>query len=181
MNRGEVGASNLNRIIQEKLNPLRPAAPEVSRLSRTFRVGDRVIQLRNNYDKEVFNGEIGEIASLSLEDQKLLVAYPEQRVSYEFSELDELQLAYALSVHKSQGSEYPAVVIPVHTQHYAMLARNLLYTALTRAKNMAVLVGTRKAIGMAVRNARVSRRNTRLKARLAEAARDLTDVSVSKE
>jgi exodeoxyribonuclease V alpha subunit len=169
MNRGEVGAGNLNRVLQEKLNPARHGVAEVSRLSRLFRAGDRVIQLRNNYDKEIYNGEIGIVRSVNLEDQKLLAEFPEQRVSYDFSELDELQLAYALSVHKSQGSEYPAVVLPIHTQHYAMLARNLLYTALTRAKRLAVLVGSRKAIGMAVRNVRSSRRNTRLKARLREA------------
>ncbi|MBW3624106.1 MAG: ATP-dependent RecD-like DNA helicase [Armatimonadetes bacterium] len=169
MNRGTVGAGNLNRVLQETLNPARNGAPEVTRMGRTFRSGDRVIQLRNNYDKEVFNGEIGEVAGIDMEDQKIAVAFPEARVSYEFSELDELQLAYGLSIHKAQGSEYPAVVLPVHTQHYTMLAKNLLYTALTRAKRMVVMVGTRKAIGMAVRNAEVSRRNTRLQARLREA------------
>jgi exodeoxyribonuclease V alpha subunit len=131
-----------------------------------FRLGDRVMQIRNNYDKEVFNGDMGRIVALDPVNQVLLVRMDERDVEYEFSELDELVHAYAVSVHKSQGSEYRAVVVPVLSQHYIMLQRNLLYTAVTRARELVVLVGTRQAIAIAVRNNKIMDRHTALDARL---------------
>ena len=129
------------------------------------------MQIRNNYKLDVFNGDIGRIAAVDEENQRVVVRYEDRNVGYEYSDLDELVLAYACSIHKSQGSEYPAVVIPLHTQHYVLLQRNLLYTALTRGKRLVVFVGTRKAIAIAVKNDRVAARYTRLAARLAGAAR----------
>ena len=129
-------------------------------------MADRVLQLRNNYDKDVFNGDVGRIEHIDLEEGEIRVEFEGRSVSYEFSDLDELTLAYAMSVHKSQGSEYPVVVLPILTQHYMLLQRNLLYTAITRAKKMVVLVGTRKAIAIAVRNNRVDQRWSGLAQRL---------------
>jgi exodeoxyribonuclease V alpha subunit len=167
MHRGELGAGNLNALLQEALAP---AGPEIRRGSRCFRVGDRVMQVRNNYDKDVFNGDVGKVDALDTDSGEVKVAFEERdgprEVIYEADDLDELALAYAATVHKSQGSEYPAVVIPIHTQHYVMLQRNLLYTAITRGRRLVVLVGTRKALGIAVRNGDVARRATRLAARL---------------
>jgi exodeoxyribonuclease V alpha subunit len=139
--------------------------------NRLFRVGDRVMQLRNDYDKDVFNGDVGRVARITRDDgdEELVVRFDEREVPFARDELDELTLAYAATVHKSQGSEYPAVVIPVHTQHFVMLQRSLLYTAVTRGKKLVVLVGTRKALGIAVRNAEVAQRCTRLGQRLARA------------
>ena len=133
-----------------------------------FRPGDRVMQIRNNYDKDTYNGDMGTIAKLDLEMQKLTVEFDGRLVSYDFLELDELTHAYAVSVHKSQGSEFPAVVIPVLTTHYMMLQRNLLYTAVTRAKRLVVLVGQPRAIALAVRNNKVTERFTGLRERLVE-------------
>ncbi|HEX9898728.1 MAG TPA: ATP-binding domain-containing protein, partial [Candidatus Methylomirabilis sp.] len=127
----------------------------------------RVMQIRNNYDKEVYNGDIGRIVQVKPEDQEVLVRVDDRTLTYDFSELDELTLAYAATVHKSQGSEYPAVILPVHTTHYPMLQRNLLYTAITRAKRLLVLVGTKKALAIAVRNDATLRRCSRLAERLA--------------
>jgi exodeoxyribonuclease V alpha subunit len=128
------------------------------------------MQVRNNYDKDVFNGDIGFIVELGLEDREIVVEFDGRPISYDFNELDELLLAYAISIHKSQGSEYPVVVIPLHTQHYVMLKRNLLYTALTRGRRLVVIVGTTKAMGIAVRNSQEGEgRWTRLKERLAGA------------
>jgi len=124
------------------------------------------MQIRNNYEKEVFNGDIGRIVGIDLDEQKVLVKFEDRVVSYEWSDLDELVLAYAISIHKSQGSEYPAVVVPLLSQHYIMLQRNLLYTAITRAKRLVVLVGSKRAIAIAVRNNKVQRRYTNLAARL---------------
>lgn len=166
MNRGSIGANNLNTILQEALNPPGPSKGGVTVGSRVFRIGDKVIQLRNNYDKQVFNGDMGIIRAIDPEEQTVLVATVDAEIEYDFSDLNELALAYAISVHKSQGSEFPAVVVPMLTQHYPMLQRNLLYTALTRAKKVVVLVGTKKAIGIAVRNAEVGKRHTRLRDRL---------------
>jgi len=172
MHRGQVGVGNLNQLLQAALNPARPDVAQYQSGSRLFRVGDKVLQLRNNYDKDVFNGDIGFVEGLDLEDGVAVVRFDGRPVRYELSELDEIIPAYAMSVHKSQGSEYPIVVIPMLTQHYMMLQRNLLYTAITRAKRMVVLVGTRKAIAMAVRNNRVDKRWSALVERLQAASGD---------
>ena len=163
MHRGELGAGNLNQLLQEALTA---GADEIRRGSRLFRCGDRVMQTRNNYDKEVFNGDVGRIERHDAEADTVVVRFDDREVLYEDDDLDELTLAYAATVHKSQGSEYAAVVIPVHTQHYVMLQRNLLYTAVTRGKRLVVLVGSRKALGIAVRNGEVATRATHLAARL---------------
>jgi exodeoxyribonuclease V alpha subunit len=165
MHRGELGAGNLNQLLQEALTP---GAEEVRSGNRGFRTGDRVMQLRNDYDKEVYNGDIGLVLRASAADAELVVRFDEREVHYGTDELDELALAYAATVHKSQGSEYTAVVVPVHTQHYVMLQRNLLYTAVTRGKRLVVLVGSRKALGIAVRNGDIAGRCSRLAHRLRE-------------
>lgn len=166
MQRGELGARNLNLMLQEALNPF---ALGVTRFGWTFRAGDRVMQTVNDYDKDVFNGDIGRVSGLDMQQQELRVRFDEREVTYSFSELDELALAYATTIHKSQGSEYPAVVVPIHTQHYVMLQRNLLYTAITRARKLVVVVGTSKALAIAVKRVSSRRRITTLKERLAEA------------
>ena len=161
MYRGETGANNLNQVLQDELNP---KGQEMTRGGIRFRVGDKVMQVRNNYDRDVFNGDIGRV--LGIEDDILHVRFQDRVIEYEFSELDELVLAYAMSVHKSQGAEFRAVVMPLTTQHYMMLQRNLLYTAITRARELVVLVGTKQALGMAVRNNRVAERHTTLSQRI---------------
>ncbi len=161
MHRGELGAGNLNRLMQETLTA---GAPALERGQRTLRVGDKVMQVRNDYDKEVWNGDSGTVEGMGAE--ALTVRFDDRLVEYALDELDALVLAYAATVHKSQGSEYPAVIIPVHTQHYVMLQRNLLYTAVTRSKRLCVLVGTRKALALAVRNADVAARASGTGARL---------------
>ena len=166
MQKGELGARHLNAAMQAALNP---RGAEVERYGWKFREGDRVMQTENDYDKEVFNGDIGRIERVDPGEQEIVVRYDDRRVPYDFQELDELTPAYAVTVHKSQGSEYPCVVMPVHTQHYVMLQRNLLYTGLTRGKKLVVLVGTEKAVGLAVRNAEAGRRHTTLRRRLREA------------
>jgi exodeoxyribonuclease V alpha subunit len=168
MHRGSVGARALNDKLQSSLNPVRYGQPEYRSGSRVFRVNDRVLQLRNNYEKDAFNGDVGRIESIDLEMGEIGVEFEGRSTGYEFSDLDELTLAYAMSVHKSQGSEYPVVVLPMLTQHYMMLQRNLLYTAITRAKKMVVIVGTRKAIAMAVRNDKIAARWSALQERLKE-------------
>ena len=132
----------------------------------TFRRGDKVMQIRNNYDKNVFNGDIGYVNAVDTTERTLSVIYDGRLVEYDVSELDELTLAYAVTIHKSQGSEFPVVVIPVTMKHYVMLQRNLIYTGITRAKKICVLVGTTKALAYAIHNQTVSRRNTKLKERL---------------
>jgi exodeoxyribonuclease V alpha subunit len=163
MYRGATGATNLNTVLQDTLNP---SGQELGRGGQTLRVGDKVMQIRNNYDKEVYNGDVGRILAIDSVDQILRVTYSDGIVDYGFDELDEITLAYAVSVHKSQGTEYRAVVLPLTTQHYMMLQRNLLYTAITRAKELVVIVGTKKAFGLAVRNNRVAERFTWLAERL---------------
>ncbi|WP_406068611.1 ATP-dependent RecD-like DNA helicase [Streptomyces sp. NBC_01020] len=176
MHRGPAGAGTLNGLLQQAITPARPGLPEKRFGGRVFRVGDKVTQIRNNYDKGangVFNGTVGVVTSLDPEDQKLTVLTDEdEEVEYEFDELDELAHAYAVTIHRSQGSEYPAVVIPVTTGAWMMLQRNLLYTAVTRAKKLVVLVGSRKAIGQAVRTVSAGRRFTALDHRLAGGGAD---------
>jgi exodeoxyribonuclease V alpha subunit len=150
MNKAELGVNSLNQRLQEVLNPPIPGGKEIERFGRTYRVGDKVIQVRNNYQKEVFNGDIGRLAAIDAVDQEIRVNFDGREIAYDFNELDELSLAFACSIHKAQGSEYPAVVIPLHTQHYVMLQRNLLYTGVTRGKKLVVIVGSRKALWIAV-------------------------------
>ncbi|NUK26081.1 SF1B family DNA helicase RecD2 [Streptomyces lunaelactis] len=170
MHRGPAGAGTLNGLLQQAITPARPDLPEKRLGGRVFRVGDKVTQIRNNYEKGkngVFNGTVGVVTSLQLDDQRLTVLTDEdEEVPYDFDELDELAHAYAVTIHRSQGSEYPAVVIPVTTGAWMMLQRNLLYTAVTRAKKLVVLVGSRKAIGQAVRTVSAGRRFTALDHRL---------------
>ncbi|MET9853976.1 ATP-dependent RecD-like DNA helicase [Streptomyces sp. NPDC006450] len=170
MHRGPAGAGNLNALLQQAITPARPGLPEKRFGGRVFRVGDKVTQIRNNYDKGangVFNGTVGVVTGLDLEEQRLTVRTDEdEEVAYEFAELDELAHAYAVTIHRSQGSEYPAVVIPVTTGAWMMLQRNLLYTAVTRAKKLVVLVGSRKALGQAVRTVSAGRRYTAVAPRL---------------
>jgi exodeoxyribonuclease V alpha subunit len=151
MNRRLLGTRSLNADLQAALNPPNELKYEIDRFGATFRVGDKVIQTQNNYDKEVFNGDIGHIIEIATEPLKVTVRFDDQRlVEYEPGELDELQLAYALTIHKSQGSEFPCVIIPVSTQHYVLLERSLIYTAVTRAKKLVVLVGDPRALSLAV-------------------------------
>jgi exodeoxyribonuclease V alpha subunit len=164
MNRGGLGAHSLNIELQKALNA--PGESRVERFGWTFCPGDKVMQ-ENDYDRNVYNGDIGIVWRIDLEEGELVVAFEGREVSYGFGELDELVLAYAATIHKSQGSEYPAVVIPLATQRYVMLVRNLLYTAVTRGKRLVVLVGQRKALPIAVRNHGSRRRWAKLRERLA--------------
>jgi exodeoxyribonuclease V alpha subunit len=166
MNKSELGVNVLNQRLQEVLNPAPPNVRQVERFGRTFRVGDKVIQVQNDYQKDVFNGDIGRISSIEPVDQELTVDYDGRVVTYDFNELDELSLAFACSIHKAQGSEYPAVVIPLHTQHFVMLQRNLLYTGVTRGKKLVALVGSRKALYIAVQKQDTAFRYSMLRQRL---------------
>ncbi|NMD43020.1 MAG: ATP-dependent RecD-like DNA helicase [Firmicutes bacterium] len=170
MRRTPAGVDKLNRMLQQALNPPTRKREEVTVRGEIFRKGDKVMQIRNNYQKEVFNGDIGFISALDLEEGELTVTYRDQSISravlYNFGELDELTLSYAISVHKSQGSEYPVIIMPVITQHYLLLQRNLLYTGITRARKLVVLVGTKKALAIAIRNNRASERYSLLDSRL---------------
>lgn len=163
MKRGHVGAEQLNVLLQSSLNPCQG---QLQRLGRSYNKGDKVMQLRNNYQKEVYNGDVGIIAEILFEEQILKVTFDEKIVEYGFHELDELILAYAVSVHKYQGSECPCVIIPVHISHFKLLFRNLLYTAITRGKRLVILIGTKKALAIAIRNEETQKRHTFLKAKL---------------
>ena len=163
MQRGVVGAANLNLLLQQALNP---SGPSLGRGGYTYRQGDRVMQLRNNYDKDVFNGDLGYIREVDTEDRMLTVDFDGKKVEYDVTELDELTLAYATTIHKAQGSEYPIVVMPVLMTHFVMLQRNLIYTGITRAKKICVLIGAMKALAYAVRDMSVLKRNTSLRERL---------------
>lgn len=163
MIRGDAGAHNLNVILQETLNP---SGTSVKYGGVQYRINDKVMQVKNNYDKSVFNGDIGRITNIDLEDKTLLIKFDDNEVEYDVSELDEVALAYATTVHKSQGSEYGIVIAPFIMQHYMMLQRNLLYTCVTRARRVMVLIGSTRAVGMAVGNDRITRRNTMLARRL---------------
>lgn len=166
MQKGIVGAANLNLALQEALNP---QGDGLRRGGYLFRTGDKVMQIRNNYEKEIFNGDIGTVECVNLQERTLKVNFDQHIIEYEASELDELVHAYATTIHKAQGSEYPIVVMPVLMNHYVMLQRNLIYTGITRAKKVLVIVGTRKALSYAVRNVTVTKRNTFLKERLSQA------------
>ncbi|MEF2231945.1 MAG: ATP-dependent RecD-like DNA helicase [Pseudodesulfovibrio sp.] len=166
MHKGDVGTQALNVALQERLNPPRPGVRELKRKYGLFREGDRVIQLKNNYDKEVFNGDLGWITEVDPDEQELMVEFDGNLVHFEASEMDELGLAYAVSVHKSQGSEYPAVVMPIVTQHFLLLQRNLLYTGLTRARELAVLIGSDRAFRLGLENVTAGKRRTHLSHRL---------------
>lgn len=170
MNRGGLGARALNIALQERLNP--HAEPRVTRFGSSYASGDKVIQLINDYDKEVFNGDIGRIRSVDLEEGLVRVDFDDRVVEYELGELDELALAYATTIHKSQGSEYPAVVIPLATQHYSLLERNLLYTAVTRGRRLVVLIAEPKALAMAVKRLGSTKRLTKLRERLQDNLRE---------
>lgn len=173
MQRGVVGATNLNLALQEALNP---TGEGLRRSGSIFRVDDKVMQIKNNYDKEVFNGDIGTITSVNLEDRYLKVDFDGRQIEYDVTEMDELVHAYATTIHKAQGSEYPIVVIPILMNHYVMLQRNLIYTGITRAKKILVMVGTKKALAYAVSHVTVTKRNTLLKERLArDSARSMEE------
>lgn len=166
MNRGSLGIRELNARLQEELNPRKPEEPFVEKFGWQYRIGDKVIQTENDYDKQVFNGDIGQIVSIDPIDRELTVKFDQREVTYDFGELDELSLAYAITIHKSQGSEFPAVVIPLATQHYLLLQRNLVYTGVTRGKQLVMVVGQSKALSLAVKNNRTEQRFSGLLARL---------------
>lgn len=166
MSRGLVGTRNLNKILQKLINPPSPEKVEIKRGETIFRISDRVIQLTNDYQREVFNGDVGFIADIDTEEQEVIVCYQGRDVKYDCADLNEIALAWSVTIHKSQGSEYPVVILPMFTQHYVMLSRNLIYTGLTRAKKLAIVVGSKKAIGMAVRSLNQKPRYTRLEHRL---------------
>lgn len=168
MKRGVIGSENLNIVLQERLNP---SPHPLFRMGRRFHVGDKVMQMRNNYQKEVFNGDVGYIVEMDVSEQAIKVAFDGRKIDYDFADIDELTLAYAVSVHKYQGSECPCVIIPIHPSHFKLLTRNLLYTGITRGKKWVYLVGTKKAIGMAVGNEEVRLRHTGLQKKLSELRR----------
>jgi exodeoxyribonuclease V alpha subunit len=166
MHRGSLGIRELNLRLQETLNPSRPDEPHVERFGWRFTIRDKVMQTQNDYDKEVFNGDIGIVRSIEPVEQELAVRFDSRDVTYRFGELDELALAYAITIHKSQGSEFPAVVIPLAMQQYLLLQRNLIYTGITRGRKLVVLIGQRQALATAVRNNRTDRRYSGLLERL---------------
>jgi len=163
MHKGALGTESLNLRLQAALNP---SKEELTRGERTLHLEDKVMQVRNNYEKEVFNGDIGRITSIDLENQSMVVTFDGTPVPYDASEMDEIIEAYAISVHKSQGSEYPAVVLPILPQHHLLLQRNLIYTAVTRARKLAVIVGSKRALAMGIGNDRIMQRYTRLAERV---------------
>ena len=166
MNRGSLGVRELNSALQQGLNPVRAGEDVVERFGWRFRMGDKVIQTENDYDKDVFNGDIGTIERIDPAEHEVTIRFDERSVKYDFGELDEVSLAYAVTIHKSQGSEFPAVVIPIATQHYMLLQRNLIYTGITRGRKLVVLIGQKKAMAIAVRNDRPQRRYSGLLASL---------------
>jgi exodeoxyribonuclease V alpha subunit len=166
MNRGSLGIRELNLSLQNALNPARKDDPTVDKFGWQFRVRDKIIQTENNYDKDVFNGDIGQIKKIDPVERELVVQYDGRDVVYDYGELDEITLAYAITIHKSQGSEFPVVVVPLAMQQYLLLQRNLVYTGITRGKKLVVLIGQRKALAMAVRNNRTENRFSGLLTRL---------------
>ncbi|MBD6621292.1 AAA family ATPase, partial [Komarekiella sp. 'clone 1'] len=171
MTRGLVGTRNLNTVLQQLINPPAPEKVEITRGGILLREGDRIIQLTNDYNREVFNGDLGIIQSIDTVEQEVIVQYGERTVIYDYADLNEIALAWSVTVHKSQGSEYPVVILPIYMQHYMMLSRNLFYTGLTRAKKLAIVVGAKKAISLAVRSTDDKERYTRLQHRLIHAGR----------
>ena len=168
MTRGEVGTRNLNKVLQELINPPQYSKAELTRGGMVLRVGDRIIQQVNDYDREVFNGDLGVVRAIDTEDQSVQVQFGDRSVSYDSADLNEISLAFSITTHKAQGSEYPVVILPLYMQHYLMLSRNLLYTGLTRARKLAILVGPQKAIALAVRQIKDQQRYTLLAQRLTQ-------------
>jgi len=166
MNRGTLGTRQMNALLQETLNPRRPDEPVVESFGSQFRLRDKIIQTRNNYDKEVFNGDIGRITAINPDEREVTIGFDGREVVYDFGELDEISPAYAITIHKSQGSEFPAVVLPLTMQHYLLLQRNLIYTGLTRGKRFVVIVGEKKALSLAIRNGQAAQRFSALSERL---------------
>jgi exodeoxyribonuclease V alpha subunit len=166
MSWGEMGTRNLNQVLQQLVNPPHPSRAELVRGGMTLRVGDRILQLKNDYNREVFNGDLGIISAIDTEEQELSARFGEREVTYDYADLDEITLAFATTIHKSQGSEYPVVILPIFTQHQIMLSRNLIYTGLTRARHLVILVGGQKAITMAISQVRDQQRYTLLAHRL---------------
>ncbi|MBW4457122.1 MAG: ATP-dependent RecD-like DNA helicase [Nostoc indistinguendum CM1-VF10] len=172
MTRGVVGTRNLNTVLQQLINPPSPSKVEINRGGNLLREGDRIIQLTNDYNREVFNGDLGIIQAIDTVEQEVAVGYGERNVIYDYADLNEIALAWCVTIHKSQGSEYPVVILPIYMQHYMMLTRNLFYTGLTRAKKLAIVVGAKKAISLAVRSTDDQQRYTRLKQRLLQTGLD---------
>ena len=166
MNRGSLGIRELNVQLQSVLNPPRADETGVEKFGWQFRVRDKVIQTENNYDKDVFNGDIGQITRIDPTEREVVIRFEQREVTYDYGELDEIALAYAITIHKSQGSEFPAVVIPLAMQQYLLLQRNLVYTGITRGKKLVVVIGQRKALAMAVKNNRTDQRCSGLLFRL---------------
>jgi len=160
MNRGLTGARGINQMLQEALNP--PSEQSIDKFGYRFSIKDKVMQIENNYDKNVYNGDIGYVTQIDHEEQEIAVTFDQQLVTYGFGELDELVLCYATTIHKSQGSEYPVVVIPIATQHYMMLKRNLIYTGVTRGKKLVILIGQKRALAMAVKGKKIGKRWSKL-------------------
>ncbi|MDJ0713935.1 MAG: ATP-dependent RecD-like DNA helicase [Prochloraceae cyanobacterium] len=168
MTRGVVGTRNLNKVLQELINPPHVNKAQVTRGDLIFRVGDRIIQLKNDYQREVFNGDLGIIDTINTEEQEVIVDFERRKVKYDYADLNEINLAFSTSIHKSQGSEYPVVILPLYMSHYMMLSRNLFYTGLTRAKKLGIIIGSNKAIAIATKNYQQQERYTRLALRLIE-------------
>ncbi len=166
MTRGVVGTRNLNKVLQQLINPPGPEKTELVRGDTILRMGDRVMQLKNDYNKEVFNGDLGNVRAINPIEKEVMIDFDDRDVVYDFADLNEITLAWATSIHKSQGSEYPVVILPLYLQHYVMLSRNLFYTGLTRAKKLALIVGSEKAIAIAVKQVKQQQRYTRLQQRL---------------
>ena len=164
--RGVVGTRNLNSVLQELINPPAPSKAEITRFGMTLRVGDRLIQQVNDYDREVFNGDLGILKAIDPEEQEVSIQFDQRLVTYDYADLNELALAWAVTIQKAQGSEYRSIIIPMFMTHFMMLSRNLLYTGLTRAKQLAVIVGQPKAIGLAVKQVKSQQRYTLLSQRL---------------
>ena len=166
MTRGVVGTRNFNRVLQQLINPPSSNKAEITRGGMTLRVGDRIIQLKNDYNREVFNGDMGVVSVIDTTEQEVTIQFEERQVKYDYADLNEVALAWSISIHKSQGSEYPVVILPLYMQHYLMLSRNLIYTGLTRAKKLVILVGAKKAITLSVRQLKEQQRYTRLQTRI---------------